>query len=264
MLIENNPITYPRSFGFKSPCPICANGFRPQWEFDRQFALDKTGMRSPILVPPQPDANIRVAVPKDPALGVIGRPGYGVNDSRLLYPLLTNPLLMNPHRYGYDAQGVRGSLAGYAVNPLCWNMVSSLFREDGIQNLSLLSGILMDRYNYVAGHGAPTRNNPIEMARVQFYIKSARKYREAAAQTRFALKSIHAQEHFRLSTLPQELRVHTMEYLRFEDVFALKKAVGWTAPSIYWKERVDTMMFFEVKSVLGHEDIDWHLLVWRL
>ncbi|KAI9036809.1 uncharacterized protein KD926_001264 [Aspergillus affinis] len=73
-------------------------------------------------VPPMPDENGRYTMPKDPNLGVIGRPADRVNDPRLLQSLMV-----------HTAYKLRNEevLAGYPVHPLCWNMMSGFLEKMG-------------------------------------------------------------------------------------------------------------------------------------
>ncbi|KAH8434265.1 uncharacterized protein LDX57_011903 [Aspergillus melleus] len=55
-----------------------------------------------------------------------------------------------------------------------------------------------------------------------------------------------------------------MDYLGYKDLWRVQKAIRWTLPVSYWRTRIDTWLFFEVKEVLGDEDIDWQFLALRL
>ncbi|OOO09435.1 hypothetical protein OAory_01107310 [Aspergillus oryzae] len=189
------------------------------------------------------DGQVLEAVPWDEMLGAIGYPEE--DRDRLVQAIGLDQ---------FNDTGTHG-LVGYHLHDSCWELLTHhTIGEAARQSLVLVFNRSRQRSTKFV-----IQPDPSNIKRVQSLIKRAR----IRTRARFHIGGRVNRQHNRLCYLPVEILCRVMDYLSPDDVEAVQIAMKYYLGDAYWRTRVPTSLFPEVKSI-WHETLDWQFLCLEL
>ncbi|RAQ53258.1 hypothetical protein AFGD_001909 [Aspergillus flavus] len=211
------------------------------------------------------EGQVLEAVPWDEMLGAIGYPEEDVD--RLVQAIGLDQ---------FNDTGTHG-LVGYHLHDSYWELLTHhTIGEAARQSLSLVVRNLKDflrtlgnismgcalwKFNRSRQRSTKfvIQSDPSNIKRVQSLIKRAR----IRTRARFHIGGRDNRQHNRLCYLPVEILCRVMDYLSPDDVEAVQITMKYYLGDAYWRTRVPTSLFPEVKSI-WHETLDWQFLCLEL
>ncbi|KAL4785260.1 hypothetical protein BJX76DRAFT_356281 [Aspergillus varians] len=169
----------------------------------------------------------------------------------------------------------KNRLTGFLVHTQCWEVLrahriwtlaeqrlevvlDAMYRKR-IVDFVKPDNPLEDHFSDQAWPMGTDNADPFYSERAQRIIRQARRM----TQKRFKVVRRRKNMNMLLHRLPAEILLLVADHLPGDDVAAIQKAMGWYLGDVYWRSRIPTDLFHEVKDLFG-EKLDWEFLCLEL